>query len=170
MRHFIICFILALSMFGATEYRMAGEADTLHKDDILRDQILRMNANMGQVADTPVGEVIASDIHIIFIKLNKELTKEEDGVSSMEALDRIKKLYAANFEKVTKEASEEYYYKLPGAEYYLVNEGLQEDKYYLIHLYEFVMDDPETGIGHTVTYGWYQIDKTTGKITVTVQY
>jgi hypothetical protein len=91
----------------------------------------------------------------------KTLTKEE---------------YAANFDKVYLEqetgntlteesAKEEYYYKLPYADYYLIYEEQDStgDKY-LFHLYEFVLDDSELGLGHTVTYGWYKVDKKTGSI------
>ncbi|MCQ4085874.1 stalk domain-containing protein [Saccharibacillus sp. JS10] len=38
-----------------------------------------------------------------------------------------------------------------------------EDNNYVVHVYEVVMDDEETG--HTATYGWYHVNKTTGKIT-----
>lgn len=33
---------------------------------------------------------------------------------------------------------------------------------YVVHAYQVVMDDEETG--HTATYGWYYVNKTTGKI------
>lgn len=90
---------------------------------------------------------------------------KQEGLTPMEALDQVKERYAANFEKVFLGISEEYYYKLPIADYYLVYEGYEEDgNYYLLHLYEFVLDEPETGTGHTVTYGWYKVDKKSGLI------
>jgi len=104
------------------------------------------------------------------------LVSKEETLTPMDALDMVKEIYAANFEKVSGESyseddtMEEYYYKLPIADYYLVYEGVQEEKDYLIHLYEFVLDDPDTGIGHTVTYGWYTVDKTTGEIIEQMQY
>lgn len=95
-------------------------------------------------------------------KVQSEVTKE---VTPMEALDKVKAVYAANFEKVLIEETGEYYYKLPEAEYYLVYEGLQADnEHYLFHLYEFVLDEPDTGIGHTYTYGWYTVDRDLGVI------
>ncbi|MBH1940555.1 hypothetical protein I5677_06615 [Mobilitalea sibirica] len=85
-------------------------------------------------------------------------------ISPMEALDRIKEIHATNFIKVW-ENETRYYYKLSEAEYYLVNEDyIEEDNYYLIHLYEFVLDDEVTGIGHTVTYGWFKVNCFTGEI------
>ena len=94
------------------------------------------------------------------------------SITAMEALDLVKESYAANFEKVmleqtsVEDTAEEYYYKLPIADYYLVYEGKGEtEQEYLIHLYEFVLDEPEIGIGHTVTYGWYTVDRETGIIT-----
>lgn len=95
---------------------------------------------------------------------------EEDvsDLTDMEALDKVKALYASNFDKVLMENSaDSYYYKLEDADYYLVSEGLEEDGiHYLIHLYEFVLDEPDTGTGHTVTYGWYAVNKQTGRITL----
>jgi hypothetical protein len=96
----------------------------------------------------------------------KEHVVQEQLITPMQALDLAKERYAANFDKVTSNTNEEYYYKLPYADYYLVYEGSgTTEESYVIHLYEFVLDEPEIGIGHTVTYGWYTIDKTTGEIT-----
>lgn len=125
----------------------------------------------------PYEFVIAKDNSFILFSRMKDrpedITKHiakhipERNITSMEALDRVKDLYATNFEKVfAKDTCEEYYYKLPFAEYYLVYEGSGEtEKDYIFHLYEFVIDEPETGIGHTVTYGWYWVDRETGIIT-----
>ena len=38
------------------------------------------------------------------------------------------------------------------------------DNQYLVHVYEIVIDDEKTGEGHTATYGWYYVDKSSGKI------
>jgi hypothetical protein len=96
---------------------------------------------------------------VVMEDLNQELTP-------MEALDLVQRSYAANFEKVEGTLEEEnYYYKLPQADYYLFFEGRGEsEQQYLFHLYEFVFDEPEEGIGHTVTYGWFMVDKMTGEI------
>lgn len=32
---------------------------------------------------------------------------------------------------------------------------------YIIHVYEFVVDNPQTGEGHTATWGWYGVNKQT---------
>ncbi|KIL35029.1 hypothetical protein SD71_15265 [Cohnella kolymensis] len=40
------------------------------------------------------------------------------------------------------------------------NEGAE----YLIHVYEVVIDDPNTGEGHTATWGWYYVNPKTGGI------
>ena len=85
-------------------------------------------------------------------------------ITPMKALELVKGSYASNFEKIAISETE-YYYKLKIADYYLVYEGRGEtEEQYLFHLYEFVLDDPEEGIGHTVTYGWYQVNKFTGEI------
>ncbi|MDD3174360.1 MAG: hypothetical protein PHF63_12015, partial [Herbinix sp.] len=93
--------------------------------------------------------------------------KNEQYITPMEALDLVKEHYADNFDKIyEKNSTDKYIYKLTFADYYLVYEGeVGTEKDYLIHLYEFVVDEPETGIGHTVTYGWYTVDKESGEIT-----
>jgi len=84
----------------------------------------------------------------------------------MEALDLVKERYAANFDKVYEDTEDNYYYELPFADLFLAYEGEDgKDKNYLIHLYEFVVDESETGIGHMVTYGWYSVDRISGFIT-----
>lgn len=87
-------------------------------------------------------------------------------LSSMEALDLVKEVYASNFTKINlQENPEDYFYKLDIADYYLVYEDTDEvTGNYLFHLYEFVLDDIESGIGHTVTYGWYWVNPSTGDI------
>ncbi len=100
----------------------------------------------------------------------EEAALEEDvrePLTAMEALDMVKAVYAANFTKMESDTNGSYYYKLPDAQYYLVYEGQgATEEEYLIHLYEYVADDTEEGIGHFVTYGWYTVKRTTGEITV----
>lgn len=93
------------------------------------------------------------------------ITKKEI-LTPMEALDLVKETYASNFTKFSSEdKAEEYYYKLDLADYYLTYEETDETTgYYLIRLYEFVIDDLDTGIGHTVTYGCYWVHPYTGEI------
>lgn len=89
-------------------------------------------------------------------------------ITPMEALDIVKETYAANFTKNSlQENPEDYYYKLDTADFYLVYEDTDDiTGNYLIHLYEFVIDDTDTGIGHTVTYGWYWVDQYSSEISV----
>jgi hypothetical protein len=102
----------------------------------------------------------------IYFAQNTRAEQKTQKITQMDALDLVKEVYADNFEKVDQDTNEDYYYKLPFANYYLVYEGgAEEDPYYTIHLYEFVLDDPEYGLGHSVTYGWYQVDKMTGNVT-----
>ncbi len=100
----------------------------------------------------------------------KALSPEETAhtkrsvLTEQEALDRVKAKYATNFSKVIRVDGESYFYQLDIADYYLISEGLEGEHNYLIHLYEFVVDEADTGIGHTVTYGWYSVDRRTGEI------
>ena len=84
----------------------------------------------------------------------------------MEVLDILKAAYADNFTKISlQENPGEYFYKLNYGEYYLVYEARDDDTgYYLFHLYEFVLDDVDSGIRHTVTYGWYWVNPYNGHI------
>lgn len=109
-----------------------------------------------------------------YLDFNKGILTEL-RLSAMDALDLVKEKYATNFERVFYSDIEyynikrgiEYYYKLADAEYYLVFEDyIGTEQEYLIHLYEFVIDEPDSGIGHTVTYGWYKVDSRTGEIEV----
>ncbi len=116
--------------------------------------------------EQPLGVVWDAGYRLGSEERNYWATKDEkqEELSPMEALEVVKSNYASNFERI--EISEnEYYYKLRIADYYLVYEGEGEsEQQYLFHLYEFVLDESEEGIGHTVTYGWYHVDKVTGEI------
>lgn len=113
---------------------------------------------------------IAIMILLVVMKIHGITTFTQDEVNvnkyimPMEALDLVKEAYATNFIKVIiQENSKVYFYKLDIADYYLVYEDTDESTgYHLFHLYEFVNDDLDTGIGHTVTYGWYWLDPYTG--------
>ncbi len=114
-----------------------------------------------------------STIDISGLLLPEEIAlKNEKTITPMEALDMIKKNYAVDFVKIYRENSrEEYYYKSTIADYYLVYEGeVGVLKNYLIHLYEFVIDEEDMGVGHTVTYGWYTINKENGEIIEEINY
>lgn len=87
-------------------------------------------------------------------------------ISPMEALDLVKETYAGNFTKICLHKNPgTYFYKSVKVDFYLVYEDTDEETgCYLFHLYEFVTDDIDSGIGHTVTYGWYWLDPNTGRI------
>lgn len=117
----------------------------------------------------PNEETLKTTYHsIISYKMDMKPTYQ---ITKLEALDLVKALYAANFDKIyTDDTKKDYYYKLSTADYYLVYEGNgKTEQEYLFHLYEFVLDEPESGIGHTVTYGWYIVDKVSGVVTDTTQ-
>lgn len=107
-------------------------------------------------------------IIILAIMLKSNITAKKEILTPMEALDLVKETYATNFTKTSlQDNPEDYFYKLDQANYYLVYEEANESNgYYLIRLYEFVLDDPDTGLGHTVTYGYYWVDPYTGEIEV----
>jgi len=48
--------------------------------------------------------------------------------------------------------------------YLIVEVDNEVDNQYVVHVYEIVIDDEKTGEGHTATYGWYYVDKSSGKI------
>ncbi|MFD1174899.1 hypothetical protein ACFQ3W_01080 [Paenibacillus puldeungensis] len=53
----------------------------------------------------------------------------------------------------------------PFAPVYTVEVDHETQTTYTVHVYEAVIDDPATGVGHTATFNWYDVDKFTGKIT-----
>lgn len=124
------------------------------------------------------GQFLLKSEAYLQVKLKEDIeVVAERQLTPMEALDLVQKKYAANFEKINIDADETsdqasdeyngdaYYYKLPQAAYYLVYEGTGETEYeYIIHLYEFVLDEPETDTGHFVTYGWYKVNGLNGNI------
>lgn len=100
------------------------------------------------------------------LMLTPDGVNDKKYLAPMEALDLVKEIYAVNFIKLSLHKNpEDYFYRLINANYYLVYEDTDEDTgYYLFHLYEFVPDDTDSGIGHTVTYGWFWVDPYTGDI------
>lgn len=175
MRQSVLCLLAAIGISSVFGCNIAAGATTSPKNDS-KDEILlnipRIGFHKNQLwnlsDNTDLSGAFAS-----FVLAN--LKYDQETIAPMDALDMVKECYAANFEKVEGEYEDssvdvsEYYYKLPIADYYLVYEGVQEDNDYLIHLYEFVLDEPDTGIGHTVTYGWYTVDKFTGEVTKQMQ-
>lgn len=110
----------------------------------------------------------SSEKLLFFTALDCSVLKQM--ITPMDALDMVKDKFASNFVKVFSEGKTgTYFYRLEAADYYLVYEGLEEEGFYLIHLYEFVTDEPETGLGHTYTYGWYRVNRLTGEIRIPVE-
>ena len=169
MRQSMLCLLAALGLTSMMGCEIAAGAITARKNDSKDENILSIpmtSLDKGLLWNPSD----LTDFHGVYGELLVSmLNREKDTLTPMDALDKVKEIYAANFEKVPGETATEYGYKLPDADYYLVYEGIQEEKEYLIHLYEFVLDDPDTGIGHTVTYGWYTVDKITGFITDQMQ-
>lgn len=58
----------------------------------------------------------------------------------------------------------EKYYPNPPKQLHIAIDHSDENEY-VIHAYENVIDDPKTGAGHTATWGWYYVNKKTGKVT-----
>ena len=117
----------------------------------------------------PLGSYGMNEKHIKYLMdtCPADSTEAEDKpvLTAMEALDLVKERYGANFDKVLLPGEENYCYKLSFAEYYLVYEGQGEtEEEALYHLYEFVLDEPAEGIGHTVTYGWYSVNRFTREV------
>ncbi|MNV85602.1 hypothetical protein D3C71_1795700 [compost metagenome] len=48
---------------------------------------------------------------------------------------------------------------------YIVEVDSETSTKYTVHVYEVVIDDQSTGVGHTATFNWYDVDKYTGAIT-----
>ena len=58
-----------------------------------------------------------------------------------------------------------YFYISPLKNFYLSYDSFSEiEGLHIIRLYEYIVDDREIGIGHAVTYGWYGVNRVTGKV------
>ncbi|MGG4481218.1 hypothetical protein [Paenibacillus illinoisensis] len=68
------------------------------------------------------------------------------NITEKEAVKLVKNKYGYNSSKLIVEVDNEV------------------DNQYVVHVYEIVIDDEKTGEGHTATYGWYYVDKSSGKI------
>jgi hypothetical protein len=149
MKPAIVCFLVLLSIGPLISYPgRVAYFDEKNIKIICKEQLQLVQTDMDMDMDTG-------------IRQDKKI------LTPMEALDLVKLQYADNFEPIVSAQDENYYYKLSSADYFLAYEGQGEtEQQYLFHLYEYVADDPEEGIGHVVTYGWYQVDKNTGRIQV----
>ncbi len=56
-------------------------------------------------------------------------------------------------------------YKFKNSNYMIQYDSKINNQLHLIHQYEFVIDNPETGEGHTATSNWYKVDIVTNEIT-----
>lgn len=103
----------------------------------------------------------------ILEKIKEMKRKRNKSLTSMEALDLIKEVYAKDFERIYYEDQPKmYFYKLATGNYYLTYNSFVEDEgMHIIQLYEYVVDDVETGLGHAVTYGWYGVHQRSGEVT-----
>ncbi|MFZ7942325.1 MULTISPECIES: tetratricopeptide repeat protein [Bacillaceae] len=81
-------------------------------------------------------------------KTEQEKQKQEEANKSFtheQAVDLVKKHLNITAEKNVK----------------VVYDHDAENGDYIIHVYEFVVDNPSTGEGHTATWGWYGVNKQT---------
>ena len=105
------------------------------------------------------------------------LTEEENNqtiFSPKEAVDLVASIYF--IENDFEEFFENEYgagYKFKDKNYYLMCEGSYEDesgKIYVVHNYQVVIDDEETGEGHTATFNWYHVNAETKEIIPMIIY
>ncbi|GEM_PF-5844685 len=86
--------------------------------------------------------------------------------SELEALNLVKNYIAGGDDSIFEplSSSDSLTYKYRNSNYMIQYDSIMNDQYHLIHEYEFVIDDPESGEGHTSTGNWYQVDIFTGEI------
>lgn len=91
--------------------------------------------------------------------LDKQISLDESKlyIGKQPATKSITKAQAVKFVK------EKYYPKAPSQ--LIIEVDSSNGSTYVVHAYEIVIDDPKTGEGHTATWGWYDVDKKTGKVT-----
>lgn len=90
------------------------------------------------------------------------------SISEEEALELVKNLFDEGaFEPLDSENGS-LVYRFKNSSYMLQYDNYISDEsgeYHLIHEYEIVIDDAQTGAGHTATANWYKVDAKTGEIT-----
>ncbi|MCL2772249.1 MAG: hypothetical protein FWD71_02770 [Oscillospiraceae bacterium] len=105
---------------------------------------------------------------------NSETQSSQEILSGQEALELVKNFYfyESAFEPLKIE-NDQFMYKFKDTNFYLETDNYICDdsgNYYIIHLYEVVIDDPLTGTGHTATSNWYKVNTETKEITSMFYY
>lgn len=79
---------------------------------------------------------------------NSQGTTKE--LTSSDAIEKVKKILGA----------------IPSGHYVTYDTDVTQNgkNYFVIHYYEVVTDNAATGDSHTVTYGWYYVDKSNGEV------
>jgi len=86
-------------------------------------------------------------------------------LTAREALDIVYKPAPGEEPLISEFSGNPYYIISSGGNYFLrVDNYNEKGNYYLLQEYEFVLDDPDAGMGHTVTYNWYKVDASTGEV------
>ncbi len=162
MRRLTMVIVMAVCLFSLSGFSYNKDKGRAYSPDTssYNPLCISLMESVMKEAEYPSTRLSTRLIHFLF----EPGEGRSDVWTPMEALDKVKQQYATNFDPVSIDMDEKYYYKLKDADYYLVYEGIVEEHYYLYHLYEFVLDEPDIGVGHTVTYGWYWVDQRTGEI------
>ena len=95
-------------------------------------------------------------------------------LSPKEAVDYVASIYfdESEFDE-SFENEDGFGYRFKNTNHYITCEGYYENesgKFYVIHVYEVVIDDEETGDAHTATYNWYDVNAETKEITSMFYY
>ena len=98
----------------------------------------------------------------------EELEENIYIISALEALDIIKNYLNDGGPDLFEPLHGDNIYYIKNSNVMIEHDNYIDDevygKYHVIHQYEIVIDDPETGDGHTATYNWFEVDALTGDI------
>nr|WP_145401636.1 stalk domain-containing protein [Paenibacillus xylanexedens] len=154
LKGLVIGILIGSTITGATAFAAANSTPikaAIQKLNLYVDGTKKSNVNAITYNNTtyvPVRSMSAA--------LGKNVTLREDNlyigktpklnITEKEAVKLVKNKYGYNNSKLIVEVDNEV------------------DNQYVVHVYEIVIDDEKTGEGHTATYGWYYVDKTSGKV------
>lgn len=153
LKGLVIGILIGSTITGATAFAASGTSinAVIKKVNLYVDGTKKTTANAITYKNTTyvpvrtmsnaIGENVALRDDNLYIGKIPKLT-----ITEKEAVKLVKNKYGYNSSKLIVEVDNE------------------EDNQYLVHVYEIVIDDEKTGEGHTATYGWYYVDKSSGKI------
>ena len=118
--------------------------------------------------DIEKSEIETENLETTGLEISQKISSEKEAVDLVASIYFIENDFEEFFENEYGAG-----YKFKDKNYYLMCEGSYEDesgKIYVVHNYQVVIDDEETGEGHTATFNWYHVNAETKEIIPMIIY